>query len=532
MKDYSPIRHGIMYSIIGGVILFITFAFFQLKKPYSPTLPPSVSFPPPITQKQEKTTKIISKSPYSGLQVLEATLSNNKHIKIINGSFLHNPSRNYYGDKAPSALKEIWKHKLGSGMTQIGKEQVKWRGAGWTGQPLLVQEDSIKYLLQGAYDHHLKKIEAATGKLIWQYKFDDVIKGTGSIWLQPNADSIHHSCLILQGSRAGKSIYSSHVPSYRAISYSNGKECWRMDSPRTDCYSRDVDASCLLLRDTAYLGLESGIFTIFNPNPTASILKDDMQQPSIHSNKDTLYTTQDKKLHKGNLVTEASPVLLDNHIYIASGSGHIWGYNLDTKIIDWDFFTGSDIDGTPTVTTDNCLLVTIEKQYIKGKGGLLKLDPRKEGQAAVEWFFPTGNHDFQGWEGGIIGSASTNVNYPIENVPNLAAVVGIDGFLYVIDTDYIADTTTLFDGKTIVPKPKTVFKYKTGPSISTPLIVQNKIIVTTYKGTYLFEYNAMLHFKLLDKIKIRSESTPFVDDERIYLPSRNGYLYCLGNTVQ
>lgn len=49
--------------------------------------------------------------------------------------------------------------------------------AGWTGQPLLIKENGEPYLIQGASNHH-KKIRAKTGKLIWQYKFDDVIKGT------------------------------------------------------------------------------------------------------------------------------------------------------------------------------------------------------------------------------------------------------------------------------------------------------------------------------------------------------------------
>ena len=53
-----------------------------------------------------------------------------------------------------------------------------WAGAGWTGQPLIYKEDDSLYLIQGAYDHHLKKINARNGELIWQYKFDDV-KGQG-----------------------------------------------------------------------------------------------------------------------------------------------------------------------------------------------------------------------------------------------------------------------------------------------------------------------------------------------------------------
>ncbi len=100
-------------------------------------------------------------------------------IHVLNSTFLHLPSRNYYGDSAPSHLQTIWKLFLGKGTTKVGAETKTWKGAGWTGQPLLFVENGRKYLLQGAYDYHLKKIEAATGKLVWQYAFDDVIKGTG-----------------------------------------------------------------------------------------------------------------------------------------------------------------------------------------------------------------------------------------------------------------------------------------------------------------------------------------------------------------
>ncbi|NOQ24859.1 MAG: hypothetical protein GQ564_05800 [Bacteroidales bacterium] len=41
--------------------------------------------------------------------------------------------------------------------------------------------------------------------------------------------------------------------------------------------------------------------------------------------------------HRNNVVTESSPSLLNNKIYVASGAGHIWGYNLKTRELDWDF---------------------------------------------------------------------------------------------------------------------------------------------------------------------------------------------------
>ncbi|MCP4437884.1 MAG: hypothetical protein GY810_02990 [Aureispira sp.] len=450
-------------------------------------------------------------------------------LELINPTFLNNEQRNYYGDSAPAKLDILWTHHLGTGKTYVGKP-VLWSGAGWTGQPLMVIENGQKYLIQGAYDHHLKKINAETGELVWQYKFDDVIKGTGSIWINHNADSLKDRCVILQGSRSGAGLSTKQIPSFRGVSYFTGEELWRMNSVRTRCYSRDVDASALICNDTAYIGLENGIFTVFSPDRDCAYFQDGLFQPEIYKNSDTLFNKTDKKVHGGNLVTEASPSKLGNHIYIASGSGHIWGYNLDSKEIDWDYFIGSDIDGSPIITDDSCILVTVEKQYIKGKGGVLKLDPSKAPKDAAIWYFPTGNQVFASWKGGIIGSASINDQYKDEQTPNMAAFTAIDGFMYVIDTKNMVenDSVLAFDGKTYMPTPKLLFKYDTGESISTPLFVGNRIVAAGYDGIHLFEHNDSLNFRLLDKLPKNFEATPFIDNGRIYVASRDGNLYCFG----
>ncbi|MCH2022080.1 MAG: hypothetical protein MK207_06320 [Saprospiraceae bacterium] len=451
-------------------------------------------------------------------------------IEVLNASLFHNNARNYYGDSAPSQLSVIWKHNLGFGKTQIGKEIKIWHGAGWTGQPLMVKENGKKYLIQGAFDHNLKKIEAETGKLVWQYLYDDVIKGTGTIWINHKAKELKDFCVILQGSRAGKSIYSGVIPSYRAVSYFTGEELWRLNSTKTSSYSRDVDASALLLHDTAFLGLENGIFAVFDPDPDSAKLKNKILQPKIYKNCDTLYLKKDLKKHRGNLVTEASPTLLGNHIYIASGSGHLWGYNLTNNQIDWDYDIGSDIDGTPVVTSDSCLLITIEKQYINGRGGVLKLNPRKAPKNAAVWYFPTNNLEYSTWKGGIIGSAAVNCQYKKAKQASIAVFTAIDGFMYVVASEILSQgpKITTYDTTLLLDKPKLLYKYETGPSISTPIIVQNKIIAATYSGIYLFEFDDQLKFKFIEKAPIRCESTPFVDAGKVFVASRNGFLYCLG----
>lgn len=469
---------------------------------------------------------------FKKLSKKEITPDTNK-IKVINGTFLGNEKRNYYGNKAPSKLKEIWRFFLGNGQTRVGSKSYTWAGAGWTGQPLIFTEDSIPFLIQGAYDHHLRKINALTGKEIWEYEFDDVIKSTGTIWVNKNTANYEEKYIVMQGSRQGynHSLSDLVIPSFRAVSLITGKAIWKLNSKKTDSYSRDVDGSALIYNDTAYIGLENGIFTVFNPEKKSAKNKDNILQPKIFQEL-MLYDNTDKVKHGGDLVTESSPARLGNRIYISSGSGHIYGYNLITKKIDWDFFTGSDINGSPNVTDDSCLIISLEKQFIEGKGGALKLNPSKPANQSVVWFFPTENVKFAEWLGGIIGSTSINDYYnKNDSFPHMAAFIGTDGFLYVVDHTKINEEKVLgFDNKTKYNSPKLLFKHHVGASISTPVFVENKLIACSYTGINLFEFNKKGKFILLDFKQTNSiEATPIVYNHRIFVASRDGFLYCMGD---
>lgn len=470
------------------------------------------------------------------LQIQTSFSQNENDITVVIKTFRGNDKRNYYGENPPSHLKLKWKIDLGSGKSLVKDMQKIWAGAGWTGQPLLVLENGKPYIIQGAYDYNLRKIDANTGKVVWKYRFDDIIKGTGTIWENPHADLPENRFVILQGSRYGyKNDWAAKViPSFRGISLLTGKELWRMNVRRTYSYSRDVDASTLVLNDTAYIGLENGIFTIFNPDNSFAHLKDSILQPFVFK-EHILFNDSDILLHGRNFVTESSPTLLGNKIIIAACS-RIYSYNLKTKKLDWNFYLATDIDGTPVVTKDNKILVPLERQYIKGQGGVLKLDPEKSEVQAVEWFFPTENKQFGEWEGGIVGTVAVNDSYnEADTLPKIAAFSGIDGNLYVIDYMTIDTTKKVLspDEKTEYVTPQLLFKYSIGSGISSPVIIENKIIACSSSGIYLFEYqtkNKKMNFKLIDKILgIPVEASPIVWNKKIYVASRNGFLYCLGD---
>ncbi len=462
---------------------------------------------------------------------LETTIP---EITVHIGTFLGNEKRNYYGNEAPEDLKVIWKHYLGKGKTVISRKvgEKIWAGAGWTGQPLIVEEDSDLFLIQGAYDHNLKKISADSGKLIWQYRFDDVVKGTGTIWENPNDSNPETRFIILQGSRLGVGNYldTKNIPSFRAISYLTGKEIWRLDVKWTDSYSRDADGSPLIINDTVYAGFENSLFTVLDPDPLKAVLKDNMLQPYIIQER-LLYKKEDIAAHNYNLVTESSPARLGNHIYITSGSGHVWGYNLESRELDWDFRTGSDLDGTVVVTCDSCLLVTVEKQYIRGHGGAFKLDPSKKPEDCVIWFYPVADSIMSSWNGGIIGSTGISDSYLDSSIRSYAAFTGIDGYLCVVNHQETEPGKRVLgpDSLTFYPCPKLVYKKYIGPSISTPVFVGNKLIAASYYGIWLFMFNKENIFALIDRYRTTFEATPVAWNGKIYIASRDGYLYCFGS---
>ncbi|MBN1150069.1 hypothetical protein JXA84_02480 [candidate division WOR-3 bacterium] len=454
-------------------------------------------------------------------------------IEIINGTFLGGEGRNYYGENPPDRLDVIWKTVLGTGTTRVGSSgERRWSGSGWTGQPLMVKHGETYYIIQGAFDHNLKKIRAETGELVWQYRFDDVIKGTGTVVLMPWIGDSVNSVFIVQGSRLGtsNSLQSSIVPSLRAVSFFTGEELWRFNVKRTDSYSRDADGSGIMIDSLFYIGLENGIFTVLNPDPTRLETRDGIPQPQIVK-EIFLYEESDRQKHGGNLVVESSVSRIGKTLYICAGSGHVYGIDVESKEIVWDYFIGSDIDASPVVTYDSCLLVSIEKQYIPGKGGVFKLDPSKPPDSSVVWFFPTGNKNFADWRGGVVGSCAVNDRYRSYGYPALAAFTGIDGNVYVVQHDSLdpeGKKAVSPDGFAEFPLPKIVFSDYIGPSIATPLLFESKLIVPSYNGLFLYSWTPNLNFFLLDKFTTGFESTPFVWDRRIYIGSRDGYLYCFG----
>lgn len=463
---------------------------------------------------KEDRTNLNAEIPKQNISQLELP-KKKKDIEIIIGTFLGNEKRNYYGENSPDSLNVKWKTFLGKGKSDFSSKV--WYGAGWTGQPLLNMENDTLFLYHGAFDHNLKKIKAETGKLVWQYKFDDIIKGTGTISETYDAGTENYSYSILQGSRRGigTSLGSENCFSLRSVSLS-GEENWRYNVKRTISPSRDVDGSPLIINDTVIAPLENGFLSFLDPNKLTINSKGYYLPLEIK-------TVQlfDNKHSRKNIVFESSPCIIGDIVYATAGSGYVFGINKITKEKQFEFYIGSDLDGSPSVTNDSCLLISVEKQYINGKGGVFKLNPEIIDNPVI-WYFPVKDKNFADWQGGVVGSVAVK--------DNLSAFTGIDGFLYLIDHNKL-DTVNVKgpDGLTLFSAPLLLDKFYCGPSISTPIIIENKVIACTYSGIYLFEISPENKLILLDKFSTGFEATPICYNNNIYVASRDGYLYCFSN---
>jgi outer membrane protein assembly factor BamB len=470
-------------------------------------------------------------------------------IKV--SSFLGGAERNFYGiGPVPEKLNVIWRFRLGSGKTSgtaSSKGPTVWSGSGWTGQATIVRDKGRLYVIASSYDHKLRRIDAETGEEVWAYEFPDVIKGTNTVFVNPSPTGEDDRLLVVCGSRRGFGIAlgAADVAPVRCVTFGSGKEVWRLPAPRTKAYSQDADSSGLLIGGSYYQAVETGY--IYRLDPTSTSAWGSFRKPKQLASA-LLYETSDSAKHGGNLLPEGSPTVVGDRLFISSGAGHVYGLSLPDLKKVWDFKTGSDLDSSAPLTKTGKLVVGVEKQYIAGKGGAMMLDVSKPPAQAVDWYFPTGDRKFGDWLGGIIGSCSINDEYdPEGSRPALAAFSAIDGNMYVVSQDQMAPGTAKgFDGKTDYPTPIMVAKKNIGGAISTPIMVDDYVIacgydakVHVYKITYDAPKGVQLKARNGKPVSVAVnevasfatggiESTPVVWRGRIYIGSRDGWLYCLG----
>ena len=463
------------------------------------------------------------------LIVFLTPLSASAQITPLVGTYLGDGQRNYYGNAAPSRLRVHWKVHIGTGNTRVGPTVKRWSGAGWTGQPLVIREGREVFLIQGSLGHHLKKIRARDGKLIWSVSLGDAIKGTPT-FVDVGGRNPENRYVLITGNRNGyhSNAVTGSAYSLSGVSYTTGKILWRHNSRLTSSNSRDVDASALMIGSKACIPLENGYFTVFSPNPSKASLRGGVMAPKIYR-QTILYRSQDIRIYGSELSCEGSPTLYRGKAYLAAGCGKVYACSTGFGGIRWTLDVGGDLNSTMPLTNDNHLLLGVEKQFISGRGGVMKFKPG----GGVKWYYPLPDVKFFEWRGGLVGSVAVNHRYASGISKDLACFVGVDGNLTVVNHKLTQPGVVVLGPRNLkrYPTPLVMDRVKlpTG-SISTPLFVGNRIVVGYDNGMDLYQVSPAGKLTRLARLAgPMFDATPVVWNRRIYAGSKNGYLYCLGD---
>jgi outer membrane protein assembly factor BamB len=460
------------------------------------------------------------------------TLAQAADVTPLIPTYLGNFQRNFYGNQAPEKLRILWRTPLGTGETFFKERINRMSGAGWTGQPLLFRENGKLVLIQVSLDHHLRKIDASNGAILWQVKLDDSIKGTPTYFDRGHGDEATRRVLIT-GSRHGFGIDLRRDPAWslRGLSFDDGREFWRHNTVLTDSNSRDCDASAVIIGQRAAIPLENGKFLLFSPDPQKSRPFEQWRLPQVDATS-MLYQKKDLASHGAELSCESSPTLVDDIAYVAAGCGRIYAKSMKSRFTHWTLDVGGDLESTMPLTNDGCLLLGIEKQFIPGPGGVVKIDPKRKGRDALLWFLPWDDATFYEWQGGIVGSVTCNDAYgpSAAGAGHLACAVSVDGILRLFDHTQLSEKR--HPGPLLhldLPQPKVLDEIRLPMgTISTPIFVKDTILIGYDNGLDLYRITVEGKLRLLDRIvKKMFDATPIVWDGKAYIASRDGYLYCL-----
>jgi len=182
---------------------------------------------------------------------------------------------------------------------------------------LVIKEDNELYLIQPSLSHHLRKIRAIDGKVVWSTSLGDSIKSTPTFVTTSHQDP-EKRFLIISGSRRGSQADFFKDPAYslHAVSYLTGNKLWQYNSPRTYSNSRDIDASGIMVGNKFCIPTETGTLTFLDPNPAKAIFNHSTKHPEPFMHKQfPLYTEEDTQTYSYDLASESSPTVYKNTVF-------------------------------------------------------------------------------------------------------------------------------------------------------------------------------------------------------------------------
>ena len=423
-------------------------------------------------------------------------------------TFRGSPTRSWYGGGPVPLMPEVlWRFPEEGDLCSLsttGGRTTNWCGIGWTGQPAVWELENRTWLAIGAYDRGIHVLDASTGTPILEpFVTDDIVKG--SLTVDPDGFP-----LIYSGSLGGQLRILAFDRPNRLV------ELWSMagDEVNPVMWNDDWDGAPLILKDYLITGGENSWFHIIRLNrsldPSGTVTVD----PEIVFQAPGWDRELLSALGDNNVSIENSLAISGDTVWFANSGGLVQGWDLsplqtgDDPVRNFRWWMGDDVDATIVIDNEGFLYVAAEYERATARsrevGQLVKLDPSKP-ETPVVWSV----HEDGTLPGGFWSTPALHRDV-----------------LYVATNSGKLMSVDRYSGKVLWSK------RLEGPLWGSPVVVGDILIIGDCGG-HLRAYGVQQPDEEpieIWRVEIGGclEATPTVWEGRIYIGSREGGLFALG----
>ncbi len=424
-------------------------------------------------------------------------------------TFRGNPTRTFYGTgPVPQSPEVLWRFTGTSerdlcSLTSWEAGTTLWCGAGWTGQPAVIEWDDRTWVVAGTYAPAVHFLDAATGEqLLSEFVVGDLIKG--SVTVDPDGYP-----LVYFGSRDNY---------FRIIAFDRDEpvELWSIHANDFSpvLWNNDWDGASLILDDYLFQGGENSHFYIAKLNRSFGsdglvTVDPEMVFTSPGWDEELLNAVGD-----GNVSIEGGMTVVGNTLYFANSGGLVQGWDI-TGLADgqdpervFRYWAGDDVDATVVADADGFLYIGVE--YERGTarsqelGQVIKLDPSADDPLV--------------WGTDLRNAATDGVWATPALTDEMVYAPTHAGFLYGLRRD---------TGEVVWSK------RLAGPVWSSPVVVDDVLIQGDCGGD-IYGYDISLPWvdpPELWRVSLDGcvEATPAVWNGVLYVGARDGGFYAIGD---
>jgi outer membrane protein assembly factor BamB len=307
-------------------------------------------------------------------------------------TFRGNPTRSWYGEgPVPSDPQVLWTYPGAGGMcgrSSDGGNVSTWCGDGWTGNPNVFERDGRTWVSFGGYDYGLHWLDADTGEeIVDTYTTGDLAKG--SMTTDPDGFPLSY-----KGSRDSN---------FYVVATDRGEQpevLWKLnayDYGVQKIWNDDFDGAALVIDDHLFVSGENSWFYIVKLNRGYDAAGKVTVAPQLVATLPSFDDQLAVDAPDRHWSIETSPTISGNTLYFANSAGLIQGFDI-SRVKDgvaptrvFRYWTGDDTDATIVADADGTLYVGSEweKGNARSKqvGQMMKLDPSRPDDPLV-WSLP------------------------------------------------------------------------------------------------------------------------------------------------